>query len=150
MITKINSINSINTTINYLQKKNNNYHTKPIQQKADIKPEETPIQGVPLSYISFKSSQDKPDLKFSVSAEKLINDAQIFATTHNHNEISPYHVILAAIAETEIKINQLAQTKEDIGDSPISTLHNLVNGFAKKNVLLDEVEQEFFIEETSN
>jgi len=150
--TVITKINLINPTISNIQNKKKNSNTNPIQHNNNSSnPKGDSIQGIPLSYISFKSTQDKGDIKLSLTAQRLVDKAQEIAKEYNHAEITPYHIIEVAIDETIEKYNEIAALEDPvIEESPISPFHLLVNTFAKMDILENESNREYFIEETNN
>ena len=147
----INKINLINPARNYFQK-NKNYTTNPVNNNGNITEDtDNLMHGIPASYITFKSRESDPEFKYAISGQRLLENAFNIVERFEHKEVTPYHIILASIEETEEKLNYLAETKEPLEEgSVVSPLHMLVNNFAKKDVLVDPDEQEFFLEALSD
>ena len=146
----ISKINFCTPNINNFQK-NKQKCTNSVKQVNEYKATNTELKGVPVSYISFKSSSAEKQLKTTIGAEKMLKAAKEIATRYNHTEITPYHILLASIEETEEKLAYYASTGQIIEfGTEVSTLHTLVNNFAKKNVLNDSDSQELFLEELNN
>ena len=152
MITKI---NLINPTINNIQNKKKYSNTNPIQHNnnnSNLKGNS--IQGIPVSYINFRASKiakEESEIKLSSDGQNSLKRAKEIAKRYNHAEITPFHIILADIENTEEKINYIIETGTRIEDgATISTLHALANDFAKRDVLQNLDECKLFIEETQN
>lgn len=145
MIQKIGllNFNTHNYSINNAQKHTTNTFKQNIQYNNTQN-----LQGVPYSYISFKGIENTDSIRFNKKAKILLEHAKTIALNYNHTEITPYHVIQAAIEENESSIKALMEKPELYNDEEQSTLHNMVNTFAKKDVILNPDELEYFLDET--
>ena len=70
------------------------------------------ITGVPRGYITFKAKDD--DIKLTDDAVVLYESAKNIARAWGHNEITPYHIIEAAIEETFNNLNNFIDGTTDI------------------------------------
>ncbi len=147
MITKI---NSIGLTTNYISKKQKQISNNAITNSINFEHKDMQLQGVPASYISFKSTQDDSEIRFTENGVNLLIKAQEIAERYNHTELSPYHVILASIEETEEYIKFFDESNLESGQIEISPLHALVNDFVMRDILSDPDEKDLFLEETTS
>ncbi|MBQ7764692.1 AAA family ATPase [bacterium] len=144
MIQKVSSLNlNIYNNFNKRVEKSNN-QTNPILNTNT----NSNIIGVPFSYVSFKGDNEvKKTLRLTEGAGQLISKALLVVKENNHSEITSYHIIQAAINDTLVELEDIDKNLEK---ENYSTLLNLANTFANKNVIVDEEEREFFIEEIEN
>ena len=84
----ISKINFCTPNINNFQK-NKQKCTNPLKQVNEYKATNTDLNGVPASYINFKSSSAEKQLKTTIGAEKMLKAAKEIATRYNHTEITP-------------------------------------------------------------
>lgn len=105
------------------------------------------IRGVPSSYITFKGSEDVINYSYTDDALKLIARAAKIAKENGNSEVTSFHILQAAIAETE---DNLASTNEELINSgaieSISTLNTLINNYAKRNMIQDVADRTYLIE----
>ena len=123
-------------------------------QKPDI--QQTPqvrnntiasLSGVPRSYITFRA-HESDNINITQDGISLIEKAQQIAKQQGCSEITPYHIIDAAIEETELNLSQLDDELLDSGViESVSPLNVLANNYAKRNILLSEESREYFLQE---
>lgn len=142
MITKISQSNSI-AYINENLIKNN----KVDKQQKVTNPVNSSVSliGVPRSYVSFRGKSTS-DLSLKDDAKKLMSVAENIAKNMGHTEITPYHVIQAAINESEENLAVLSSQILDTGViESVSTLNKLANHYAKENMISSAENREYFI-----
>lgn len=125
-------ISPINNVVNF---KNN----KIIKNKSNPIKDDYPIQndilGVPASYISFKGKVED-DFKLTENAKALVNRAKNIAIENGNEEITPFHIIEAAIQEHNFALENVPQELVDSGAiESLSTLNKLANTAANLNLL---------------
>ena len=144
-------IDNISNIANYSIYKQNKNVTNPIKEK-EVEPNQTQeISGVPKSYITFRGVSKNDDLLMTDGAKALFKRAEDIAKQLGNEEITPYHIIEAAIAETEENLN--AQDPEVLASGTIesiSTLNKLANNYSNKNMLLNQRDFDYFIGCTSD
>ena len=107
------------------------------------------ITGVPRGYITFKAKDD--DIKLTDDAVVLYESAKNIARAWGHNEITPYHIIEAAIEETFNNMESIGEEMMDTGVvESISTLNKLANKYAKQNVLLNKSSRDYMLASIEN
>ena len=103
------------------------------------------ISGIPRSYISFRAKSD--EIPLADDAKQLLDKAKNIAIERGHKEITPYHVIEAAIEETEDNINLIGDEFIKSGAiESVSVLNKLANNYSKRNLLLNKNDKEYFLE----
>ena len=126
-----------------------------IRKSNDLKNENTDskittLYGIPKSYISFKSEKES-NVKLSEEGQLFVERAKNIAKEKGNSEITPYHIIEAAIAETEENYAQFDDETLDSGlIASVSTLNVLANNYAKQNVLLSPQLRDYFIQSVEN
>ena len=110
----------------------------------------TDLSGIPRSYINFRAEKNDK-LKFTEEGTLFLERCKKIAQNSGYSEITPYHVIAAAIEETEENFKQFEETDFDNGliDS-VSTLNLLANHYSKQNILASDNLREYFLVSLKN
>lgn len=148
MITKINQ--ALVSQPYYKSKQIKNQNPNPNLNFSDLA--KSNIQGIPLSYISFKSNNvEHKVLKFNKDGSDLYQKSLDIAKEMQHSEITPFHVIEAAIRMSEENLNSLDEELLNSGAiENISALSKLATFYAKTNILENAASREFFLENLNN
>ncbi len=129
MIQKISAINSKTPVIKQLK----------TQKRAINEPNTTTnpqsgLSGIPKSYISFRGAEN--EIKLSEDGQDLYNKAAEIALDAGHTELTPHHVIKAAVNETTQNLIGIPAEVLDTGVvESISPLSKIANDYAKENLL---------------
>ena len=108
------------------------------------------LSGIPRSYISFRAEKNN-ELNYTDEGRLLIEKAQKIAQEKGNSELTPYHIIEAAIEETkENETKYDSDTLESGVISSISTLNLLAERQADKNLLIEKDLREYFFTSVDN
>ena len=140
MITKVNQFkNVVFQSNNFNKKEKKNFIENPITENSNN------IIGIPKSYIVFRG-KTIDDLNLTDDAKQLTKMAEEIAKEMKHTEITPYHLIAAAIKESENNMSAFPAEILDTGAiESISTLNKLANVYAKENMIANAENREYFL-----
>lgn len=142
MIQKINGLEQI--SIHSRKNKINKTQENPIQ---NIHPQTTELQGVPKGYITFRGKEEESNLELDADAIQLFNLAKEIAFENGHSEVTPYHILEAAIAESGEHLN-LCFANENVDEAVLAynpTLNKLANEQANVDLLENEETLDLYI-----
>ena len=140
MITKVNQFkNVVFQSNNFNKKEKKNFIENPITENSNN------IIGIPKSYIVFRGKTIN-DLNLTDDAKQLTKMAEEIAKEMKHTEITPYHLIAAAIKESENNMSAFSAEILDTGViESVSTLNKLANVYAKENMIANAENREYFL-----
>ena len=147
---KINSVGNVSAFGLFKVNGKKNNSTNPIQndvQNNTVKEEFN--SGIPRAYINFRAKVENKssDLNFTDDATALLDRAKTLANEMGHEEITPFHIIEAAIQETKDNYENIPKELLDAGVvESISSLNKLGNVYMKSNILNSDDDFKYFAE----